>query len=450
MFHERWSKWSRKLFESTFRGNSICTKNRSFAFRPGIEHLEERCTPTQIMLTSSADNTLYEALNQSNQLSNALGQHFYAGETNQSAGTNLRRGVLSFDLSSVPAGSTITSATLTLHMSMTNSGAENFDLHLLQQNWGEGTSNSGSGGGNGSPATTNDVTWLDTFYDSTNPQFWTTAGGTFSSTVSATTSVNDVGFYSWTGAGLVSDVQQWVNQPSTNFGWILIGNETTAGTAKQFDTRENTTSADVPTLTVNYTPSITSVIVNQDISALYNAAGQPFAGAQRSMVNDIVYTFSQPVDILSPGADPNVFTIAVASGWTGNVPTLTWASVAGSGNTQWAVTFSGGTVTGGSIANGAYTITVNDPNSITAESDGTVLSLTDTGIGGATQSFYRLFGDINGDEFVNASDNAKFKQALTTYNAAFDFSQDGFVNASDNAKFKNDLVVNFSGFSATI
>ena len=75
--------------------------------------------------------------------------------------------------------------------------------------------------------------------------------------------------------------------------------------------------------------------------------------------------------------------------------------------------------------------------------------LQSTGIGSATQSFYRLFGDINGDEFVNAADNLQFKQALTTYNAAFDFNADGFVNASDNLKFKNDLTVNFSGFTAT-
>ncbi len=208
------------------------------------------------------------------------------------------------------------------------------------------------------------------------------------------------------------------------------------------------------TLTIQVTsaapPSITSVVINQDISALYNAAGQASPGVQRSMVDDVVYTFSEPVNILSPAVDPNVFAIAVASGWTGTVPTLGWAPIAGSGNTEWAVTFSGDGVTGGSIANGAYTITVTDPASITAVSDSQALSLAGSGIGGATQSFFRLFGDINGDEVVNAADNLKFKQALTTYNAAFDYNDDGAVNASDNLKFKDDLSVNFSGFTATI
>jgi hypothetical protein len=197
-------------------------------------------------------------------------------------------------------------------------------------------------------------------------------------------------------------------------------------------------------------PGITNVVINQNITALYNAAGQPFAGAQRSMVNDIVYTFSEPVNIASPAVDPNVFTVAVASSWTGTAPTLSWASVAGTSDTEWAVTFSGNGVTGGSIADGAYTITVTDPGSIAAESDGTTLTLADSGVGGATQSFYRLFGDINGDGIVNAADAAKFKQALTTYNAAFDYNQDGIVNAFDSAQFKNDLTVSYSGFTPTI
>ena len=193
-------------------------------------------------------------------------------------------------------------------------------------------------------------------------------------------------------------------------------------------------------------PTVSSVVINQDISALYNAAGQPFAGAQRSMVDDIVYTFSEPVNIASPASDPNVFTVAVASGWTGTVPTtLEWAAVAGSGDTQWEVDFGGG-----SIANGAYTITITDPGSITAESDGQALSLASSGIDGATQSFYRLFGDINGDQVVNPGDNNRFKQALTNYNPAFDFNQDGIVNPGDNNRFKADLTVSFVGFTPTI
>ena len=43
-------------------------------------------------------------------------------------------------------------------------------------------------------------------------------------------------------------------------------------------------------------PIITNVVINQNISLLYNAAGQPMPGVERSMVEDIVYTFSEPVN----------------------------------------------------------------------------------------------------------------------------------------------------------
>ena len=68
----------------------------------------------------------------------------------------------------------------------------------------------------------------------------------------------------------------------------------------------------------------------------------------------------------------------------------------------------------------------------------------------AQQSFYRLFGDGNGDMIVNPGDNNKFKAGIAVYNPAFDFNQDGIVNPGDNCKFKADLSVDFSGFTPTI
>ena len=71
----------------------------------------------------------------------------------------------------------------------------------------------------------------------------------------ATTSVGAIGSYQWTGAGLVADVQQWVNSPAGNFGWIITGNEVGTATVKQFDTKEATTAANRPVLSVDFTPS---------------------------------------------------------------------------------------------------------------------------------------------------------------------------------------------------
>src|SRR2546423_13670957 len=83
-----------------------------------------------VNINPSKDNTLYEYVPADGDLSNALGLHFFTGET---AMGELRRGVLAFDVAgNVPAGSTITGVTLTLNMSRTPSGtARTTELHKL-------------------------------------------------------------------------------------------------------------------------------------------------------------------------------------------------------------------------------------------------------------------------------------------------------------------------------
>jgi len=82
--------------------------------------------------------------------------------------------------------------------------------------------------------------------------FWTTQGGDFSPTVSASQSVGGIGQYTWSSAQMIADVQSWVNNPASNFGWLVLGNETGIATTKRFDTRE---SASPPVLTIEYTPA---------------------------------------------------------------------------------------------------------------------------------------------------------------------------------------------------
>jgi uncharacterized repeat protein (TIGR01451 family) len=234
-------------------GSSRTPARRRASVRPCLELLEDRRTPTVLSLAPRADDTLYQ--DPAGQLSNGAGQHFYVGDTAQPA-NSIRRGILAFDLSAVPAGSVIHSATLTLHMSLTRGGTQDVSLHRTLKNWGEGTSNAaggspGSGEGDGAQAAPRDVTWLYTFF---NTARWATAGGDFAATVSASTSVNGVGAYQWTGSGIAADVQQWVDHPATNFGWILTGDEATKGNAKQFDTRENSTPPNRPVLVIDFSP----------------------------------------------------------------------------------------------------------------------------------------------------------------------------------------------------
>src|SRR5438445_3001645 len=85
------------------------------------------------------DNTLYEYVPADGDRSNALGNHFFAGET---AVGEIRRGVLAFDIAgNIPAGSTITGVSLSMNMSKTPlDTARTVELHVLLADWGEGTS----------------------------------------------------------------------------------------------------------------------------------------------------------------------------------------------------------------------------------------------------------------------------------------------------------------------
>ena len=40
--------------------------------------------------------------------------------------------------------------------------------------------------------------------------------------------------------------------PSSNFGWLLMGDESTGGSAKRFDSREGANSDQYPMLTIEY------------------------------------------------------------------------------------------------------------------------------------------------------------------------------------------------------
>ena len=207
--------------------------------------------PISITLTASKDNTLYETA--TGNISNGAGDYLFAGQTNQSA---IRRGVLAFDLTDkLPAGATIVSATLQLHLSKTSAGSTTVSVHRVLANWGEGSSNANSNEGSGVTATTGDATWLHTLFNTT---LWQTPGGDFTPTASATAAVAGVATYQWRAPALLADLQGWQANPATNFGWLIMGDESTSGTAKRFDSRENPIAANRPQLTIIYTVTETT------------------------------------------------------------------------------------------------------------------------------------------------------------------------------------------------
>jgi hypothetical protein len=214
-----------------------------------------------VTVGAAKDNSLFE--NQTGSESNGAGESIFAGRTGVNDGFKNRRALLAFDLSSIPAGSTINSVTLTLFLAQASALSLNttVSVHPVMANWGEGTSLGNLG--NPAPSTPGDATWI---HRSFNTQLWATPGGDFDPQVSASTIMSSAGqTYSWTGAGLAEDVQAWITTPATNFGWLLRGNEAVDQSAVRFNSKEVANPAHRPQLTVNYTalpePSGTALIL---------------------------------------------------------------------------------------------------------------------------------------------------------------------------------------------
>ncbi|MBC7834723.1 MAG: DNRLRE domain-containing protein [Phycisphaerales bacterium] len=199
----------------------------------------------QITLVSNHDSTLYEV--PIGEAANGAGAYMFVGTTNQGFS---RRGLVSFNLAAIPAGATVTGASLRLHLSRETGPTATFDLHRALASWGEGPTDAGANGGGGVAAEPGDSTWNYRVYESL---LWTNPGGDFSPTVTASQTANSIAFYTWTSTQLAADVQGWLTDPVSNFGWLLKDStEAILHTAKRFDSHENSTAANRPQLTVTY------------------------------------------------------------------------------------------------------------------------------------------------------------------------------------------------------
>jgi hypothetical protein len=232
-----------------------------------------------VQLAPTKDNTLFQQANPAAQLSNGQGDLF-VGRTGQEATISIRRGLVAFDVAgSIPAGSIITGVTLALREGIGMNGDRTVELHRVLQDWGEGASF--HSGGLGAPAQNNDATWLYRFYDFANPgasPAWSSPGGDFSAAASASTVVSDdLGagqVFTWSSAQMLADVQDWLDNPLSNFGWILVGDESAAPSAKRFASGETATP---PALGISY-------VVPEPSGLLLVAAGSALpvlAGARR-------------------------------------------------------------------------------------------------------------------------------------------------------------------------
>jgi hypothetical protein len=196
-----------------------------------------------VALSPLQDGSLFEDTNGT--LAGGAASLMYVGRVGSNDATPLRRGMVQFDLSSIPAGSVITGVTLQMNVSQVRSStASVIGLHSITASWNEGTAT--TSGGAGGPRSGTDATW--THRNGTLD--WAAAGGDFLGLTSASQSITAVGVYSWTSSGLIADVQGWVDAPGGNNGWLLQGDETTPQSVKVLATKEAASGR--PSLSVTY------------------------------------------------------------------------------------------------------------------------------------------------------------------------------------------------------
>ena len=162
------------------------------------------------------------------------------------------RGLVKFDLSSIPTNAFIDSVSLRVNVNKFASGGEGslFHLHVVKLPWTESAS---------------------TWFIRSAGQNWTAPGGAAGTDYAEVSSGNT--FVGGTGAttfettiGLVADVTAWLNSPASNYGWLIkTEDESVEFTAGRFSARENPNTS--PKLTVQYTvapppPQIDSVSID--------------------------------------------------------------------------------------------------------------------------------------------------------------------------------------------
>ena len=207
------------------------------------------CQADQITLEPAKDTTIFE---DNDGLSNGSGSHLFSGATAGRNANLVRRALLGFDFTDVPAGATVTSVALGMNVNRVPRSmvANDMSLHRLTKDFGEASSKAPGQEGKGTTAAAGDATWADAVLGTST---WDQLGGDFITDASSSTRVGGNGNYSWDSTELlVSDVQMWLDDPAMNFGWILIGNESRSRTAKRFGSSENGTVANRPQLTITF------------------------------------------------------------------------------------------------------------------------------------------------------------------------------------------------------
>ncbi len=213
----------------------------------------ESAYTTTITISSDTAN-IYDTTLYSDSTTDNVGANLLNWVGQNQAGSK-RRLLLQFNLSSIPSDAVISAVTVTLNMTRAAGGLSgNQVFYRVLNSWSQGTGlgRGNVAGGQGGQPVPGGASWA---FRQNFSLPWTTPGGDFSSLTSALNNVGSTaGLKAWSGSGLVSDVQAWVNGSLPNNGWILIGDEGASGSARIYSASENLVNS--PSLTVMYTETL--------------------------------------------------------------------------------------------------------------------------------------------------------------------------------------------------
>ncbi len=234
-------------FIYTHNGNAATSD--TFTYRAFDGQAQSNIATVTITISSVTIVSLQEGVNgYAGMIDTTIKSDFPTSTTSASATTveakdNPDRGtLLRWELPSIPSGSVVQSASITVRI--TNSTKSTYAFYELLRNWTE----AGATWNQAAPGTP-----------------WGTAGA--QKTVSPGADRGTAGLASFTSpaSGLVTInlnaagialVQNWINTPSSNYGVTIQNYVTSTGDGVGFDSSEATTAANRPKLTIAYGPGI--------------------------------------------------------------------------------------------------------------------------------------------------------------------------------------------------
>ncbi|RIL10424.1 hypothetical protein DCC79_08055, partial [bacterium] len=254
--------------------------------------------------------------------------------------TKRKHGLIQWSLSSVPAGVTIGSATMSIYVT-TAKANQTYSVHRLTTAWVEGTN------------ATNGVQWNDPNGTGT---VGTWASGAFSSsdynaTVLGTLSPASTGVKT---LSLTSQVQSWYSGAHTNNGVVLLTSGTNNADSK-YASSENGTATRRPTLTVNWSIPPSGSTGNNTMSASGMVVQNGDTVTVKQVLTDssgVATTNVAPSSMTITGANGANATCGSPSPTSQTVPangsaTFTWTcTITAVGSTPGSVTFAASATNG--------------------------------------------------------------------------------------------------------